>query len=254
MNVFSRQIYPNPEEVMWAAAEKIERLAVQALEKKGRVTLALSGGNTPRALYQLLADPRHGFRDRLPWQQMHFFWSDERYVPADDDQSNYKMARETLFAPAGVPPENVHRFRTELASPESTAEDYQEQLEKFFGTGREQPPPRFDIMLLGMGADGHTASLFPGLPLLHASEHWVKAFWVPQLRSHRISLLPDLINESENILLLVTGAEKAEAVAMVLTDEPRNAALPVQKIQPTEGNLLWLLDQAAASLVLRETA
>lgn len=254
MKVFARQVFPNPNEVMWAAAEKIERLVLAAVEKNGRATIVLSGGSTPKGLFQLLADPTHAFRERLPWAKMHFFWADERFVPVDDEQNNFRMANETLFRVVGVPEANIHRYRTELSSPEESAEDYQLQIEKFFETDRTQPPPRFDVVLLGMGADGHTASLFPGLRFLHSTEHWVKSFWVPHLSQHRLTLLPDIINEAQNILLLVTGAEKAEAVAMVLTDKPLNSALPVQKIQPTEGNLTWLLDEEAAKLALRESA
>lgn len=254
MSECSRQIYPNADEVSWATAEKIERLLVQAVEKYGRATFALSGGRTPRSLFKLLSDSKHAFRGRIPWDKVHFFWGDERFVPPDHEQSNYRMAKEALFEPLGIAPGNIHRFKTELTSPEEAAEEYQQQLEKFFGTNRDQPPPRFDVMLLGMGPDGHTASLFPGLNLLHSSEHWVKSFWVPQMNSHRLSMLPDLINESRNILLVVTGEEKAEVVALVLTDEPRNHALPVQKIQPTEGSLVWILDEAAAKFVTRETA
>lgn len=228
-----------------AAAEEVTRAAEAAVREHGRFTIALSGGGTPKPLHRLLADPDEPFRARLPWERIHFFWGDERHVPPDHADSNYRMARETLLDDAPVPAGNVHRMRAEEPAAAAAAA-YERELRDFFAP----PPgelPRFDLLLMGLGPDGHTASIFPGTPVIHETERWVAAPWVEAHHTFRITLTPPVLNAAARVLFLVSGAEKAAAVRDTL-EGPRDVDRhPAQVIAPARGTVLWLLDRAAAS-------
>ncbi len=234
------RILPAGEQLMQAAADMVAQLAKQAIIKRGRFSLVLSGGSTPRALYQLLAtSPYH---DEIEWANVHVFWGDERCVPPDDAESNYRTARESLLDQVAIPPTNIHRICGEL-SPEDAAKDYAQTLMSFFGAGI----PQFDLVLLGMGDDGHTASLFPHTAALDETQEWVVANHVPQKDVWRITLTLPVINAARQVMFLVAGAPKAKRLREVLYGPRQPLDLPAQSVQPTNGNLLWLVDAAAAS-------
>ena len=220
------------------AAQEIVAQVAHALAAHGRVNLALSGGSTPAPLYRRLAALA------LPWAQTHVYWADERCVPPDDDGSNYKLARETLLDHVPIPPENVHRVRGEL-SPEAAAQDYVKQLRESAEHGRAFP--RLTAAILGMGSDGHTASLFPGSPVDITEPAVAVTADYDGRPANRVTLTPAVLNESELVLFLVTGASKAGALTAVLEGPHLPQKWPAQRIQAKHGRVLWLADQAAAS-------
>ncbi len=224
------------------AARRFTDIAREAVESRGRFSVALSGGSTPGALFTLLAEAP--YRERIPWAEVHLFWGDERCVPAGDPGSNYHMADEALIARVPIPPENVHRIHGELA-PEAAARAYDKTLRDFFCG----PYARFDLVLLGLGADGHTASLFPGSPALDERERLALAVTAAyeDRPAERVTLTPAAINTARHVLFLVTGSAKAEIVQAVL--EGSGEQFPAQGIQLGAGALTWLLDEGAASLL-----
>lgn len=229
--------------LMEEAALRIATWAGDAIAKSGRFSIALSGGSTPRALYALLASEK--YRAKIDWSHVEFFFGDERCVPPDHPDSNYRMARESLFDPIHAAPSHVHRMRGEEL-PERAAAAYSELLHDHFNIGPGGPPPRFDVVLLGMGADGHTASLFPGTAALSETSRWV----VPNRAGNgleRLTMTYPLLNNAARIVFLVAGADKADRVKEVLEQAPGSEALPASRIRPTQGQLEWLLDSAAAS-------
>jgi 6-phosphogluconolactonase len=228
------------------AAQRLATLAEEAVQARGVFTLALSGGSTPRALYSVLADDP-AFRTRLPWNSIHYFWGDERFVPPDHPDSNFGMTSEVLLSSVPVPPQNIHRVHTELGDPEKTAEDYESELRKFFSTPEGQFP-RFDLILLGLGPDGHTASLFPDSPALNEQTRWVVANWVEKFLSYRITMTLPVLNNGAMVMFLVAGEEKAEVVKAVLGGAS-DKSFPAQLVRPSNGELVWLIDKAAASLL-----
>ena len=231
-------------EICRTAAAEIVHLANKTPSASKPFTIALSGGSTPRGLHALLAgDP--AVRDRLPWYHLHFFWGDERHVPPDHPQSNYRMAYETLFSLAPVPSENIHRVPAEEPDAALAAEKYEQELRAFFGLEAGQLP-RFDCILLGMGPDGHTASLFPGTEALQESKRLVTANWVEKFQTYRITLTVPVLNHADLVFFLVSGAEKAEALKEVLQGEYRPDLFPAQLIRPGSEKLLWIVDKAAA--------
>jgi 6-phosphogluconolactonase len=191
----------------------------------------------------LASDPV--FRDRLPWRHLHFFWGDERHLPPDDPQSNYRMAYETLLSLTPVPSQNIHRVPAEEPDAALAAKKYEQELQAFFGLGAGQLP-RFDCILLGMGTDGHTASLFPGTEALHETTRLVVANWVEKFNACRITLTVPVLNHADLVVFLVSGAEKAEALKEVLQGDYRPDRFPAQLVRPDNGNLLWIVDKAAA--------
>jgi 6-phosphogluconolactonase len=229
------------------AAQEFARLAQSAIGEAGRFAVALSGGNTPRGVYSLLAEE---YQD-LPWNKVHVFFGDERNVPPDHLESNYRMAHEALLSRVALPAQNIHRFRTELG-PESAASDYEQQLRSFFHLAPGQWP-RFDLLLLGLGDDGHTASLFPGTSALAECSRLAVANWVEKFHAFRFTLTFPVLNHAAEVLFLVSGAGKAETLKQVLGpgSQPLFPAqpFPAQRIQPENGRLLWLLDQDAARLL-----
>lgn len=237
-------IVPDPGALARQAAQRFTALAREAVHSRGQFSAALSGGSTPGALYRLLAGAP--FRGQIPWHGVHLFWGDERCVPPDDPDSNYRLARETLIARVPIPPGNVHRVRGELA-PEAAAEDYAAELRHFF----DAPWPRFDLILLGLGTDGHTASLSAGSEALAERAVVAVAAQYQDRPSHRVTLTPPAINAARQVLFLVSGHAKAQIVRDVL-EGPANR-FPAQAIHPTAGQITWLLDvDAAARLANRE--
>ena len=241
---FRIKIVNDPAEICRTVAGEIMHLATRTPPVTKPVTIALSGGSTPRGLHALMAN-EPSIRDGLPWQNLHFFWGDERHVPPDDPQSNYRMAYDTLLSLAPVPSENIHRVPAEKPDAALAAENYEQELQAFFGLEAGQLP-RFDCILLGMGHDGHTASLFPGTEALHETTRLVVANWVEKFQTHRITLTVPVLNHADLVVFLVSGAEKAEALKEVLQGDYRPDHFPAQLIRPDNGRLLWIVDKAAA--------
>ncbi len=229
-----------PEEVARVVSERFAEVVAKAVEDHGRCAVALSGGSTPKRIYELLASEE--FRGLVPWEATHLFFSDERCVPAEHADSNYRMAREALFSKIDLPEGNVHRMRGEL-EPGEGAELYEDEMRAFFGAGEW---PRFDLILLGMGDDGHTASLFPHTDALAESSRWAVANWVEKFDAHRLTLTAPTINHASRIAFVVTGASKAERLVDVLNGNYDPQRLPAQMISPVNGMLEWFLDGAAA--------
>lgn len=229
-----------------AAAERVERAIDEAVARGGRCSIALSGGSTPRALYRLLADPTAPFRRHIPWNEVHLFWGDERHVPPDHADSNYLMVRETLLRSISIPEVNVHRVAAELADAAKAAALYEAELRSFFGPGSGAGgAPRFDIVLLGLGEDAHTASLFPGSEALDERERWVVAPFVEAQHGHRITLTPPVLNAAGLALFLVSGAAKARPLHDVLEGERDPKRFPAQIVAAER--TLWLADRDAAA-------
>lgn len=239
------EVFPDREKLIQAAAEHVIEITSQGITDNGRVAIALSGGSTPRPLYSLLATETYS--QRIDWPKIHVFWGDERGVPPDNPQSNYQMARETLLEAVPIPMSNVHRIHGEQ-DPEKAAAAYEKELRTFFGVNATDGSPRlgFDLILLGMGDNGHIASVFPGLSAVNERQHWVMAEYVEVVSMWRITLTPVVINAAKNVLFIVSGAEKAERLHSVLEGPFQPAVLPAQIIRPARGRLLWLLDKAVA--------
>ncbi len=227
------------------AADTLVRLARESVERRGRFVIALSGGSTPERLYRKLAEEPE-FRDAVPWSGVHVCWSDERHVPPAHRDSNYRMAREALLDHVPIPAAHVHRIASERADPESAAAAYEVTLREVFELG-EGEFPSFDLLLLGMGADGHTASLFPGSPALRERTRLVVAAWVEALGTHRITLTMPVLTDAARTLLIVSGEEKAAALRSVFEGPHEPERLPVQGLSESRGVVTWLADRAAAS-------
>jgi len=242
------RVHPDAASLAQAAAEHFATLAAEAIADRGRFAVALAGGSTPRATYALLATD--AFAARVDWPRVHVFWGDARCVPPDHPDSNYRMARETLLDHVPLPAGNVHRIPCER-EPEQAAAAYERTLRAFFARHPEGPIPRFDLVLLGMGNDGHIASLFPGTAALHEQTRWVMAHYVDKLRAWRLTLTPIAINAAANVIFIVSGAGKAERLRQVLAGPYQPDLLPAQIVRPDSGRLLWLVD-AAAAVHLRE--
>lgn len=241
-------VYPDSQSVIRAAANRFVSAAEAAITTRGRFIVALSGGNTPRALYKLLSSDE--FLALVEWTKVYVFWGDERVVPPDHRASNYHMAREALLDYAPMPMSNIYRIPGEL-DPVQAADLYEFKMRDFF-EGRSESAEsraRFDLVLLGMGEDGHTASLFPHTPALEVHDRWVVSQYVEKLKAWRVTLTPEALNGAANILFIVTGEKKAPALQRVLQGEPEPHEYPAQLIQPRDGNLMWLVDSAAASLL-----
>jgi 6-phosphogluconolactonase len=238
-------IVPDAAALAEAAADAFVEAATSAVAARGRFTVALAGGSTPRTAYELLATPPRSAR--VPWARTHVFFGDERGVEPGHPDSNYGMAHAALLAKVPIPAAQVHRIRGEAGDPEEAARDYARTLAEVFGTRRGELP-RFDLVLLGVGVDGHTASLFPGSPAVKevfrpvAAVHAAAAA-IPQ----RFTLTLPVLNAAARLVVLVAGAEKAKVVRAALGD--RGAALPAAMIAPAEGRLTWILDRAAAALL-----
>jgi len=236
MNV---QVFPDLKNLSQAVATLFVQLAQEALVRE-RFSVALSGGSTPREAYRLLS--QSPFMDQVPWRIVHFFWGDERWVPPQDPNSNEGMARRLLLDHIPVPEAAIHPMYRAGVSVQDAATEYDHLLRQFFAG----EPACFDLVLLGLGENGHTASLFPHTPVLQPSNRWVEEVFPPGQALFRMTLLPEVINRSRQVIFMVSGAEKAEALQQVL-EGPRNPEeYPAQLIQPRDGRLLWLVDEAAA--------
>jgi 6-phosphogluconolactonase len=233
----SVQVYENPEELAEAAAREFAARAAEAIEDHGRFAVVLAGGSTPKATYEILA---RDYGDRVDWGKVHVFFGDERSVPPDHEDSNYKMAREALLG--HVPVGSVHRMQGELP-PDEAAEAYEQELRDFFGP---EELPQFDLILLGTGGDGHTASLFPETSALEVHDRRVVANPVLKLETTRVTLTVPVINAARAVYFLVAGEGKAEPVAEILEGNPDPREYPASLIQPHAGPV-WMLDRAAAS-------
>jgi 6-phosphogluconolactonase len=235
------RILPDRTALFQAAADEFVRQANAAIRSKGRFTVALAGGSTPKGLYGLLAT-----NPALPWDKMYFFFGDERHVPPDHPESNYRMAHEALLSKVPIPPGNVFRVPAENPDAGQAAQSYEQTLRQFFQT----PPagfPGFDLILLGMGPDGHTASLFPGGKALRERSRWVVADWVEKFKTDRITLTLPVLNNAAVVMFLVSGEDKAQTLKEVLEGSQSAELFPSKLIRPTDGKLIWLVDQAAAS-------
>ncbi len=240
------EIFPTPETLADAVAQHIADCAGAAISASGRFILVLSGGSTPRVAYSRLAT-RDSRLVPVDWQRVHVLWGDERCVPPDDPRSNYRMAKEALLDRVPIPAENVHRIRGE-EEPEWAAAEYETELRALLS---RHPP---GLVLLGLGEDGHTASLFPGQAAVHETGRWVMAVPAPDGTLWRITLTPPLLNQARNVSFVVSGASKAARLKQVLEGPLTPDALPAQAIRPPPGRLTWMVDQAAARCLRPESA
>lgn len=235
------RIFEDAAEVARAAANRLLALGREALTKSGQFSVALAGGSTPKRAYELLASDYYS--SQLDWSRVHIFFGDERSVPPDDDESNYRMANESLLARLSLPAKNIHRMNG-VGDVVANARLYEDEVRTFFNNAAW---PRFDLVLLGLGDDGHTASLFPETTVLTEREDWVAGVWVEKLRAYRMTLTAPAINHAAHIIFLVTGENKAVPLREILKGEPDPRRLPAQLISPLNGSLEWLIDRAAGS-------
>lgn len=225
------------------AAQVIMETTSAAIEKKGKATWALCGGRTPKSVFPLLTEPY--YRDRIDWKNVIVGWGDERCVPPDHADSNYKLAMDCLLSRVPIPASNILRMPGEMSSPLEAAKSYEQSLKLLFRFDR--PFPKFDLMLLGMGEDGHTASLFPGTDALDEKEKWVVGHHVEKVSSNRITLTFPVLNNARTILILCPGENKATVVRDVFWEQAPRNRYPIQRVKPAEGKLIWLIDKPAAS-------
>ncbi len=219
-----------------AIAEETLRITQEAVAKRGRCSICLSGGSTPKALNEILASD---YTSRMPWNQMHFFWGDERYVPHDNTHSNFRMARETLFARLTVPPENIHPMPTDYPDPDKAAREYETELRRYFGA-----QPAFDLLFLGVGQEGHTASLFPNSPGLNETQRWVLHTEVPADPPERLTLTYPVLNSARNVFFLAAGKSKREIIEAIRQD-PGGPASQYPAARVSSPRTIWFVDQAA---------
>lgn len=233
------RICADVDELSLRAAEATVKTVNEAARGASKCSLVLSGGSTPRTLYGLLASQ---FEKDIPWAQLHIFWGDERYVPLVDPKSNYRMVKEALLDHVPCPPANIHPMRTHFSSPNAAARDHEATLRRFFDGER----PGFDLVLLGLGAEGHTASIFPGSPVLAETTRWVRAVWAPADPPTRLTLTWPALTGAKNIYVLVAGSNKAHALRHVLGDAPDSRVYPAARIRLAEGSVIWWVDREAA--------
>lgn len=229
--------YPSFAELAESATNTIAAIANHAITKRGRFSVALSGGNTTPPVYQQLA------HKDIAWQQVYTFWADERCVPPDHPDSNYGAVHQALLSQVPIPQENIYRMHGDI-DPAQAAAEYEHQLRMFFGD-----VPRFDLIILGMGGDGHTASLFPGTAAIHETTRWVIGHYIEKLDAWRMTLTPMVINQAAQVMFLVAGDGKAPALKQVLEGAYQPDLLPSQIVQPNDGELVWMIDDAAGALL-----
>ncbi len=244
MSATDLRVLANTDAVARAGADLVRAAAQEAVQRRGRFTLALSGGSTPRTLYALLAQPP--YVSAIDWTATHIFWSDERCVPPDHAESNYRMAQEALLDHVPVPVGNVHRMHGEMAVPQQAAQAYTAEVQTVFG---KHALPRFDLLLLGLGEEGHTASIFPGVNVPTDPNIPVAAVFVPKVNTWRLTLTLPVLNAAAHLLFLVAGAAKQEALRAVIQG-PRSLDLPAQRVAPSNGILTFLADRDAAASLL----
>lgn len=239
---FEIRVLPDPAEAAEAAARELVAAFSDALADHGLFRVAFSGGSTPRLFFDALASA--AFRPLVDWTHARIFFVDERCVPPEDERSNYRLAKERLLDPLGVPTENVFRMRGE-EEPRRAADEYETVLQREFGAADDAP--RFDYLLLGLGADGHTASLFPGTRAVEETRSRVAANYVPKLGEWRLTLTLPVLNSARRAVFLVVGGEKREALAAVMRAEGGSASLPASLVRPERGSLVWIVDEAAGA-------
>jgi len=237
------KIFDDAEHLNRFAAEKFVEIANEAIANNGSFAVALAGGSTPKSLYRLLAGKE--FKNKIDWSKVFFFFGDERNVAPDNAESNFRMAYANLFSPLQIAEENIFRWQTELEDARLIAQEYEKTLSGFFKTRF----PQFDLFLLGMGDDGHTASLFPFTQALNETERIAVANPVEKLDTIRFTLTFPVINNARNVVFLVKGADKAETLRAVLRGEFQPEKYPAQNVEPIDGNLFWLIDREAAGLL-----
>lgn len=233
-------IYKDADELSMHVCDWIVEYITTVLQKNDRFTIALSGGSTPKKLHTILSASPH--KEKVSWEKMHIFWGDERAVPFNDERNNAKMAFDTLLNAVPVPKSHIHVMRTDI-TPEESAREYEKILHSYFN----ETQTSFDLVLLGMGDDGHTLSLFPGTDIIHEKTAWTKAFWLPSQDMYRISLTAPIVNQAASIAFLAVGSNKAKALKEVLEGDYRPDDYPSQVIKPQKGQLHWFVDQAAAA-------
>lgn len=241
------RILADADAVCRAAAEEFVGAANEAVKEKGSFTVALSGGSTPKKLYERLATDE-ALRAQVPWDKLHFFFGDERHVSPDDAESNFRMAQEAVFSKAPLKPEQIARIKGEYPDGAKAAREYERVLRDFFKLSDAQFP-RFDLVLLGMGPEGHTASLFPGTKALYEKKRLAVSNWVGKFYTERITLTAPVFNNAARVIFLVQGEDKAPALKAVLEGPYEPEQLPAQLIQPKNGKLIWLVDRAAARML-----
>ena len=249
-------ISKNIEELNWRIAEWIIDYMNEVLQKQDRFTIALSGGSTPKKLHLLLASDE--FKNKIDWQKLHVFWGDERYVPFTDDRNNAKMAFDTLLNHVPVLKSQIHIMRTDIDA-ETSAKEYEEILKNYFPEAASKEPTHdsrltthgttFDLVLLGLGDNAHTLSLFPGEEVIHEKNSWVKSVFVKEINMQRITLTAPVVNLSRRTAFLVSGQDKADAVSHVLLNDYTPDLYPAQIIKPVNGEVYWFMDEAAAMRV-----
>jgi 6-phosphogluconolactonase len=241
------RILPDGAAIARRAAQEFVQAAASAVREKGSFNVTLAGGSTPKALYSLLVDDPT-LRSQVPWDKIHLFFGDERHVPPDHLDSNFRMATEAMISKAPLKPEQVTRIKGEYPDAEQAALEYEKALREYFRL-KDGEYPRFDLVLAGMGNEGHTLSLFPGTKALHADGRVTVRNWVGKLYTERITLTAPAASNAEQVIFMVTGADKAPALKAVLEGPFEPEQLPAQLIQPKNGKLLWLVDVAAGGML-----
>lgn len=240
------RILENVQQVAEASADEFIARARRAIEHHGRFTVALSGGSTPKALHGVLVERALKQPSVVDWPRVQIFFGDERHVPPDDPDSNFGMAKQTLLSKVPIPAENVHRMKCENPDAAQAAAEYDSELIAAFRLKGDDQLPRFDLILLGMGPDGHTASLFPGSEGIHETRKRVLANWVPSKDTWRVTFSFPVINHAECVIPMICGGDKAPALREVL-DHGSDETYPIRKVRPTHGDLIWIVDRAAAA-------
>ncbi len=235
----------NDHDLAEKAAQEILLLSQKAIQTTGRFNIALSGGGTPKPLYLKMAE--RPYREQFAWHQMHFFWTDERWVPPQHKRSNYRIAAESLLTRVDIPFENIHPMKTGEGDPKDSAASYEKEILSHFGTKEEIP--RFDLVLLGAGLDGHTASLFPEEPVIFEKKRLVASLFSNEMEEFRITFTLPLINHAQHIFFLVTGREKAPILAQLLEGDKTENLLPAQRVMSAQGAPSWFVDKSAAALL-----
>lgn len=239
-------IQPDLQGISKTAAQEFVKIGNKAIKQTGRFTVVLAGGTTPKELYKLLGSDE--FKAQIDWHKVFFFFGDERDVSPASDQSNFKMANENLFKPLEIPKTNIFRWQTEIINAAEVAEQYEKYIRKFFALKPDEFP-HFDLVLLGIGDDGHTASLFPHTKALSENKKIAVANLVKKLNSYRLTLTFPTINNASNIIFLVSGKQKAKTLQKVLETDPQPEKFPVQGVKPLDGKVIWLVDEDAAEFL-----
>ncbi len=243
------EIYPDTDTLSQEAAQYIVRIATESIATRGRFMIALSGGNTPRKTYGLLGS--EPYRSQIDWELVHIFWSDERCVPPDSPDSNYLMAYEELLSKISIPRHQIHRMPADLPDRDVASQEYVDEMQRVFGTDDISD---FDLIQLGMGPEGHTASLFPHQASLHETQRLVMPVSVPKPPPDRLTFTPPLLNAARNVLFLVTGSDKADALKAVIEGEYQPDEYPAQIVLPPNGEVEWMVDSEAAKKLRVEEA